>query len=203
MDRDDEFFKAQYQSLREEIKDSKNRSFQTLTIGFTLLPAAQVLGLKIESSAFIVIIPLLIITFAMIFLSQNHEIMRCGRFIRICIEPRVSKVPGWETYLESERLCNNSDFNTRTVDQYIIYAFYVLFFIYYLTASILGVVWISKYKSSGYFSHLFAMFYIFCGVGFGVFLNKNLRKATTTDEREGSKTVLSTITKQLQVDDVN
>lgn len=191
MEREDEFFKIQYQSLREEIKETKNRAYRTLTIGFAILPGAELLGDKIKQTAFIAVIPILIITFAMIFLSQNHEIMRCGRFIRICIEPRFKSEPGWETYLESEKLCDDVHTNTRTVDRYLIYAFYGIFFVYYLMASFMAIGWIHESSKASYMSSIFALSYTVFGIGFGAFLNRNLRSATTTDAKQAAQPVVA------------
>lgn len=203
MEKDETFFISQYQSLREEIKDTKARAYRSLTIGFAILPGAEALGAKLQESMFITVVPALIIVFAMLFLSQNHEIMRCGRFIRTCIEPRVQAVPGWETYLESERLCIDVHTNTRTVDRYMIYAFYGLFFIYYLMSSVLAVNWIESHINMKYMSSVVAMIYTAGGIVCATFLNKNLRSATTTDTRSASQTVVGDIMRQLRSDDTN
>jgi hypothetical protein len=201
--RDKEFFLWQYQSLREEIKETKSRAYRTLTIGFAVLPAAELLGDKIKESAFISIVPFLIMIFAMIYLSQNHEVMRCGRFIRVYIEPRVPSVPGWETYLESDRLCPDAHTNSRTVDRYIIYAFYGVFLLYYMISSVMAVEWIQDHANSKSMASTFAIVYTASGIAFGVFLNKNLRSTTTTDTKEASRTVMSEVLDQIRPDDTN
>jgi hypothetical protein len=175
----DEFFKLQYQTLRDEIKDTKARIFQILSIGFTLLPAAHFLGYKYDIGAIILFAPVLISAFALLYLSENRALMRCGYFIRCHLETHVDGIQGWEHWLESPKV---KGFDPRGVDKYSSYAFYLLFLIYYVLAVVVAAFYCFATLGSHampYTAVLLATYGI-VGILFVYFLAKNIQTSTTT-----------------------
>lgn len=130
-----EFTKQQFITLREEIRDTKARIFRILGFGLIVVPAANSLANSYKVDVLIILMPLLIIVVALIYLSESRAKMRCGRYIRLHIEGRIKTTePGWETWLESSRSPACRLYDTRCVDKYLDYCFYILFLTYFVSS---------------------------------------------------------------------
>jgi hypothetical protein len=171
----DEFLKLEYQTLREEIRESKSRAFQIVGISLVAVPTAHFLADTYEIDTLVLMLPLLVIVAGLLYLSENHAIMRCGRYIKIHIEPHAPGVTGWERWLSTD-----DDFEKRTVDRYLTYCFYVIFLVYFIGSMFLAsrFAW-KKFGVTAGIS-IFGL-YTVMGVLFGVFLRANILLATTTE----------------------
>jgi len=91
-----DFLKAQFETLRDEIKETKARIFWILSMGVILIPAAQTVGARYELGFALLGLPIIIIVYALLYLAENHALMRCGSYIRTQVEEAVPEVIGWE-----------------------------------------------------------------------------------------------------------
>ena len=173
MDKDD-FIRQQFLTLREEIKETKDRIYKTMGFGLVVVPVANFLADTYKIDIIVLSLPILVLVVALIFLAENNALMRCGRYIKICIEPEMKGFLGWEQWLETK-----SCYDTRAVDKYLTYAFYLLFFMYFTGSlfiacrfayDVYGMLWTS----------LLGGFYVAIGVWFVIFLLKNIKISTTT-----------------------
>ena len=169
-----DFLKIEYESLREEIKDAKDRTFKTLVLGVMAVPATQSLAKVYEIDALALALPLLVLVFALLYLAENHTIMRCGRYIRLHIEPRVPDVTGWETWLTTP-----DGFEKRSVDRHLKYSFYTLFGVYYAGSIFLAARF--AYDSYGMVVCSIVLgIYLGLGIWFTFYLISKILISTTT-----------------------
>lgn len=118
----DEFAKLEYETLRKEIENSKKRLFQIVAGGISINTAADYLAIVNGDKAFSLLLPFLVLAFALLFLSQNKAKFRAGHYIKEKIEPNLRKItPGWEHWLEDHR----------EADNYIRIGFLIVFSAYY------------------------------------------------------------------------
>ena len=169
-----EFLKNQYLTLRKEVEESKNRVFQTMGFGLVVVPGSHFLAQAYKIDTVTLSLPLLVVVVALVYLSENSAIMRCGRYIKQHVEPNVADVVGWEQWLEMR-----SSYDTRAVDKHMSYAFYLLFLVYFG-----GSVFMASKFSFTEFGMLptaaLLGAYIAVGIWFLIFLIKSTRVSTTT-----------------------
>jgi hypothetical protein len=169
-----EFLKQQYLTLREEVKETKARIFKTLGFGLVVVPAAHFLAQSYHIDTVILSIPILVIVVALVYLSENNALMRCGRYIRLHIESQIEGVLGWETWLETPGL-----FETRDVDKYLSYRFYLLFFVYFVGSVFLAARFaIQQYGQIA--ASLLLGLYVAIGIWFVIYLIKHILVSTST-----------------------
>jgi hypothetical protein len=181
MDRQ-EFLKQQYLSLREEIRATKDRIFKTMGFGLIVVPSATFLAKAYDVDTFILSLPVLVVVVALIYLSENNALMRCGRYIKYHIEPAIADVVGWEQWLE-----RIGPWDARSVDKYLSYAFYLLFFVYFAGSVFLaGRFAIEKYGIIP--GVILLAVYIAIGVWFVIYLITAIQVSTSTkaDSSQGS-----------------
>lgn len=170
-----EFMKQQYLTLREEIKDTKSKIFQTMGIGLVVVPGSQFLAQSYNIDTITLSLPVLVVVVALIYLSENNALMRCGRYIRTQIEPNLENIVGWEQWLETQ---HSRDF--RNVDKFLSYAFYLLFLVYFI-----GSVFVSAKFAMNNLGIIPAALllggYVAIGIWFVIFLIRNIRTSTLTD----------------------
>lgn len=173
MDRDT-FLRLQFEALRTEIADTKARTFRTLGFGLAVVPGAHFLAAVYNVDALMISVPVLTIVVALLYLSENHALMRCGTYILEHIEPHVPEVCGWEEWLAAPR-----GIRRRTVDVYLSYAFYLVFLVYYAGSVFLAVRFaLHEYGIACALTILSA--YAATGVAFTAFLVRNVRSSTKT-----------------------
>lgn len=126
-----EFLMVQYEALRQEILATQRRNLQTLGFGALSIPAAGFLAETKNVPALWLTVPVLILGIALLYLADNHGIIRCGAYIKEHIEKplREEGIIGWETWLEEGH-------GKRSTERYTTWCFY-LFFILYFVASVL------------------------------------------------------------------
>jgi hypothetical protein len=140
----DRFLELQYLTLRKEIEDSLNRSFQIMVGGATLIPIlVGILG-HYALTPILLALPMMVIVIALLYLNQWNSIMRCGRYIRTRIEPEMIGDQGWEAWLESHPDTHMGAVHNRLVDTYLVYAFYLLTAGYYFATSFIAVTYAKK-----------------------------------------------------------
>lgn len=173
MDRET-FLCEQFRTLREEIRETKARIFKTLAFGVAVVPAAQFLAQSYDLEIVLYSTPLLVIVIALLYLSENHALMRCGRYILHEIEPHISGVVGWEAWLERK-----GPYDPRTVDKFLAICFYLLFFVYFTGSVFIATK--TAYANLGQIAGtVFLGIYIVIGGWFLIFLFKNSKTSTHT-----------------------
>ena len=135
-----EFVKMEYLTLKEEIKETKNRIFKLAGLGVVGMPAAYFIAKTHKIEALILSLPVLICTLLLLFLSESRALMRCGAYIKESIESKLKKekecdlLPlDWEHWLEKTPE-GKSESERRLVDKLLTFFFYLLFFYYYIAS---------------------------------------------------------------------
>ncbi len=125
-----DFLKLQYEALRQEILATQKRNFQTLGFGALSIPAAGFLAETQKIPALWLAVPVLILGIAILYLADNHGIIRCGEYIKEHIEKKLEPegIVGWETWLERGQK------HTRSTERYTTYCFYTFFLLYFLAS---------------------------------------------------------------------
>ncbi len=140
MDKDD-FVKLQFETLRKEIEESKDRLFRIMTSGVVIIPVGQFLaqlefgkGAELALGILMLLLPFVVVAFMLLFLAESNTIMRAGRYIRKRIEPLVNEFEGWETWLEKGEGCVH-----RSCDRTLKGSFLFLYIVYYITSAALAI----------------------------------------------------------------
>lgn len=176
-----EFLKLEYETLREEIKETKSRLFKLAGLGVVGMPSAYSLAQVYKIDVLILSLPILICTLVLLYLSESGALMRCGRYIRVRIEAEITNgagrgVNGWEHWLEERA---KGEPNRRRVDQFLAVFFYLVFVFYYVASVSLaaGMAKVS-YGDVGFAVALGA--YVALGILSLYFLFSGFRRITTT-----------------------
>ena len=171
-----EFLKQQYLSIREEIKETRARIFTMASVGIMAMPAFYFLADAYKIDLLILTLPIIICIIVILYLSEMHAMMRCGRYIRTVIEPNIKDVIGWETWLETNEI---GDQDRRKVEKLVTYFFYLIFLIYYLASVNLSAQYAST-KFGIEYAWILCAFYTGLGIVFGFQLVQNWRFTTST-----------------------
>lgn len=179
-----EFKKAQYLTLREEIKETKSRIFKLVGLGPSILPATKLIAEYSGTNLIYAFAPAFVVTIAMLYLSESHALMRCGRYIRKYIEPDfMANGKGWECWLESS---DEDRLDTRATDRYVSCAFYVMsvfsyaFSVYLAKKYLLNWCIQQKWKLASAASWGAALIYSVAGLLIFWFFFKNTKHDTST-----------------------
>lgn len=171
----DQFLELQYITLRKEIEETKARTFRIIIGGATIVPAAQFIAQTYNIATLSLLLPVLVIIITLLFLAENHALMRCGCFIRLHIESTVAEVKGWETWLESTHELDDR----RTVDRYLNYSFFLLSGLYYIASvTLAGELAHSRYGLVGLSVTLGV--YVALGIWMATLLIRQVKATTTT-----------------------
>lgn len=128
------FIELQYTTLRKEIETSKTNMFQLIVGGAAVIPAAQSLANTYSIGIVTLALPLIVVVLVLLFLTENHSMMRAGAYILEHIEPHIPDVVGWETWLNS----NKGTSGKRTVDKLLVFSFAVLASCYFIVSVVLA-----------------------------------------------------------------
>ncbi len=164
-----EFTKQQYISLRKEIEQTKGRIFKILGFSLITVPSFQFLSYTLHVEMLLTLIPILVIVVALLYLSENHSLMRLGKFIKDEIEAKYKN--GWETWLQQYHK------KTRTGDKFRSYIFYLLFFFYYAFSVYLACSYLKEEVTIEIYIVLLAV-YVSIGIWFSIFLIQNTKNST-------------------------
>jgi hypothetical protein len=173
------FQELQFLTLRKEIEDSLNRSFQIMVGGATLVPIlVGILG-HYTATPILLTLPMMVVVIALLYLNQWNSIMRCGRYIRTRLEPEILGEEGWEAWLESHPDTHMGAVHNRLVDTYLVYAFYLLTAAYYFACSFIAI----SYAHRSYdpiVAWLALAAYIVIGLTMGYIILERVPTHTTT-----------------------
>jgi len=175
-----DFLKLEYESLRIEIKDTKDRIFKFAGIGLIGTPIAYFLSSAYNIEAIILVLPIFICIISLLYISESHALMRCGRYIRTIIEPEVNELndKGWEEWLEMD-VPNERD--RRFVDKLVNISFYLLFTLYYIASVLLaGNIAVLTFKNFDILVDIIYGIYGGLGVVFIYFMQTVWRSSTST-----------------------
>lgn len=128
------FLELEYLTLRKEIETAKSNLFKLVIGGAAVIPTAQSLANTYSIGAITLALPLIVVVLVLLFLTENHSMMRAGTYILEEIEPNVEGGTGWETWLNSGK----SGTGKRTVDKLLIFAFAVLAASYFMVSVVLA-----------------------------------------------------------------
>ena len=135
MEKDSRSFREiEYMSLRKEIETSKSNMFKLVIGGAAVIPAVQSLGNSFQIGAITLALPLIVVVLVLLFLTENHAMMRAGTYILEEIEPRLTEAGGWETWLNTSK----GGSGKRTVDKLLIIAFAVLASSYFIVSVVMA-----------------------------------------------------------------
>jgi hypothetical protein len=179
--RKEDFLKAEYGTLRQEVKETKGRIFKLAGLGIVGMPSAYYLANTYHVDVLILSLPLLICTVVLLYLSESKALMRCGKYIRTVIEPEIrgeaAKSPlGWEHWLEE---MGHGEQDRRIVDKLLTLFFYILWIFYYIASVGLAVqLATAKYQDVGRATVLGT--YVGIGIIFVAVLVYSFRQSTST-----------------------
>lgn len=128
------FLLMEYESLRGEISVAKRNMFQLTVGGAAIIPAAQSLSLTFSIDAITLALPLIVVVLVLLFLAENHTMMRAGTYILENIEPVIQEKGGWETWLASSDKLST----TRSVDKMVVFSFSILTSCYFVASFVLA-----------------------------------------------------------------
>ncbi len=108
----DSFIIEEYKTIRDEIKATKARLFLINSVGIAGVPMLLSWLAKDDSNSISLMIfecflPFIVVASIPVFLSENRNLMRCGRYIRKHIENELTNTEkyhshiGWERWLET------------------------------------------------------------------------------------------------------
>ena len=129
----------QFQALRSEIDATKSRLFRIVCLGVVGMPVLMYLAEKPEVQFLGPVLPFAVLALTMLFMSEEHSLMRCGRYMRERIEPLIEEGAGWEAWLESQP-------SLRVMDKSIFWCFVLACFVFYFSAVGLAI---TKLLASG------------------------------------------------------
>lgn len=152
------FIELQYLTLRKEIEYSKANMFKLAIGGGTAVPIAQYFAHTYAIGEITLALPLMVVVLVLLFLAENHAVMRAGTYILQEIEPRILGIKGWETWLSLA----SGNVGTRTVDKLVVIAFSVLASSYFLVSVVLAVRYANE-EFGGHWIYLVSGSYL--GVG--------------------------------------
>lgn len=184
-----DFIQLEYQTLRKEIEETKQRLYQIVLAGITIISTAEyVTVIKMEDIClFALLLPLFVVAFGLLFISQNNAKFRAGCYIREYIEPRYKEYiegwEGWEAWLESN---NNNKFKLREVDMFIKLGFLCIIIVHYIFSVSLAYRSFENLTISGNYRNIVEVckyfvliFFIIIGLFFFYYLIKNAYTSTS------------------------
>ncbi len=132
MDPQQQTLRMQFQALRAEIDATQGRLFRLVCLAGLGLPALLYLGERPETEFLAPVLPFAVLVLVMLYLSEQHALMRCGRYMRERIEPLIEEGAGWEAWLESQP-------TLRVMDKSIFWCVVLTSFVFFFSAVGLGI----------------------------------------------------------------
>ena len=94
------FHRDEFLTLREEIKASRSRLFWIVTMGLFGVPILSYLAYDAAKLVWL-LVPYSVLLLIVMFVLEQSNMMRAGRYIRERIELGTFKIEGWEAWLET------------------------------------------------------------------------------------------------------
>ncbi len=117
------FITQQFAALRREIESQQARLFWIVVIGLLGVPTLTHVVWSAGTLVWLAL-PFFVLVLILLFLAQQSQMMRAGRYVREHIENRLTDMQGWESWLESRSAL-------RLMDRHFSACFIVIFFAYY------------------------------------------------------------------------
>jgi len=131
----------QYEALRAEILDIKERVIRLQTLGVTGIPLVIGAGEKFQLAAILMASPLIVLVFVFMLVFEQNSIMRAGEYIKENLETTPlcpADLTGWEHWLEAGE-------GHRTAEAFFAWAAYIAFVVYFAMGTYLAY-WSMKEK---------------------------------------------------------
>jgi hypothetical protein len=131
------FLGLQYQALRTEIENAKERAFKIYGIGGIVVPIlsglSQISIVKPVAEVIAIFLPFLTLGGCMLHLAEDRSISRCGDYIKREIESAYNNTNtiGWESWLIRKQRGSATTYST--------ISFYVISFCYYIISVLLAI----------------------------------------------------------------
>ena len=93
------FIELEYVTLREEIKTAKANMFKLVVGGAAIIPADQSLATTCSIGTITLALPLIVIVLVLLFLTENHSMIRAGTYILLQMEPKLNNSIGCQSAL--------------------------------------------------------------------------------------------------------
>lgn len=177
-----DFLIEEYKTLREEIKATKDRIFKIAGISAAGVPYSYVIAQNVEILK--ILLPLLVLGVALLYISENISLMRCGRYIKECIEPIVikeaemNKWKGWEHNLAKQDEPNFMKNPERMAERIAALFFYIFFIIYYIASVMLSVNTVYGYGKIIFFISI--VIWLVAGYSFSYYLKRIIKQSIST-----------------------
>lgn len=124
------FRRDEFLTLREEIKATRARLFWIVAMGLFGVPMLSYFANEVRYVWLLV--PYSVLLLIVVFVLEQSNMMRAGRYIRIRLESETFQVEGWETWLES-------NLSTRLIEKGFVACFIIIFFVYYVMTIAMAV----------------------------------------------------------------
>jgi hypothetical protein len=174
----DAFLLHQFNTIRDEIKAVKARSFWIVAIGLFGVPIITFLAGFTEKFVSL-LVPYVVLVTIILFVAEQSALMRCGRYIRQVIEPNFKSIVGWEAWLESRK-------DLRLMDRHFFACFIIVFFVYYfMTIGVaMQTLWseVDQSQSGQYWLYGAMVSYLIGAIWATITLLHHWRSATGTSE---------------------
>lgn len=182
------FLMEEYKTLREEIKATKDRIFKIAGLSAAGMPYSYVIAQNNDLKILKIFLPLLVLGVALLYISENISLMRCGRYIKNYIEPMfnngdISSIwKGWEHNLAEQDRQDALGFMEnpeRAAERIAAVFFYIFFTLYYIASALFSVK--TVYHGYGFLcSFIIAASWFAAGVSFAYYLKRIIKKSIST-----------------------
>jgi hypothetical protein len=161
--------KLEYQTLREEIKETNSRKFKIVGFGLFSVPTIALLADKYDLNGFSLLTPLLVLSVAFAYVAEHRAVVRCGKYILDFIEKKHIQELGWEHWIDS--LANS---HGRKSEKTMMLSFITLIATYYLIAMRMTFLGLEKFTELCWLKSVIMVVYGAIGLLFMAFLIKQL-----------------------------
>ena len=136
---DKDFLLLEYQTLRQEILQLKERLIKEFAIGLTGIPILLGTGYNSQYWLLLLLSPIIVLAGFLMLLFEQDSIMRAGKYIRVIIEKTLieNKEFGWEHWLEAKK-------ERRQAEMYFQISAGIAFVLYYISGGLLAYISASR-----------------------------------------------------------
>ena len=180
------FLEMEYNTLREEIKETKARVFKIACYAVIGLPSFYyfVAQQNKEISGLILSLPILICIITLLYMFEIRVAMRCGTYIKRKIEPEIIDNQddiGWENWLDKRA---KKEADKRHADKLLTIFFYLLTCFYYIISTYKAIIIIRTSKKYAQFEIIAWVVYVGIGCWLFYYLVINFNETVSTQENK-------------------